>query len=215
MDTIPGSSHVSAGVITLPRLLPTPPPSPSVEVKLKRLVERIQADDVAAFDELYRLTRTDVARTLFHLVGPRTDLEDLIQDTYVRLFKAVKGFRGESAFRTFLYRVCSNVALMNLRWWRRRREELVEVVPEEADEAQDPEACAQATQATRLVHRALEKLTAKKRVVFVYHELLGMGPEEIAEVTGATYNTVRSRLHHARLEFADAMRAIAQVEVLP
>jgi RNA polymerase sigma-70 factor (ECF subfamily) len=203
-----GRSHVTASAIPLPRLVPTPPPTGQVEARLLRLVERIKADDVLAFEELYRLTRDDVARTLFHLVGRRPDLEDLIQETYLRLMKAISGFRGESQFRTFLYRVCTNVALMHLRWWRRRREVPDAALPEGVDFGNDPEAAAQAAQAARLVHRALDRLTAKKRVVFVYHELCGMGPEEIAEAVGTSYNTVRSRLHHARLEFAAAMRAL-------
>jgi len=69
-----------------------------------------------------------------------------------------------------------------------------------------------AAQASRLVHQALSKLTAKKRIVFVYHELCGMGPEEIAQTIGASYNTVRSRLHHARLEFTEALREITKTQ---
>ena len=206
-------SALSADALPLPRLVPTPPPTGKTEARLLRLVDRIKKDDVLAFEELYRLTRDDVARTLFHLVGHRPDLEDMIQDTYVRLLKAVPGFRGESQFRTFLYRVCANVALMNLRWWRRRREDLSAELPEGIDFGQDPERSAQAAQASRLVHRALEKLTAKKRIVFVYHELCGMSPEEIAQAVGVSYNTVRSRLHHARLEFTDALRELTRAEV--
>lgn len=202
----------SAGALPLPRLVPTPPPTAQGEARLLRLVERIKDEDPLAFEELYRLTRDDVARTLFHLVGRRPDLEDLVQETYVRLMKAVPSFRGESQFRTFLYRVCANVALMHLRWWRRRREDIVEEVPDRIALGEDPERAAQAAQAARLVHQALEKLTAKKRIVFVYHELCGMGPEEIAQAVGSSYNTVRSRLHHARLEFTAALRDLTRAE---
>jgi RNA polymerase sigma-70 factor (ECF subfamily) len=198
----------SAGALPLPRLIPTPPPTAQGEARLLRLVERIKADDALAFEELYRLTRDDVARTLFHLVGRRPDL----QETYVKLLKAVPSFRGESQFRTFLYRVCANVALMHLRWWRRRREDVVEDVPDRIALGEDPERAAQAAQAAKLVHQALATLSAKKRVVFVYYELCGMGPEEIAQAVGTSYNTVRSRLHHARLEFTEALRALTRTE---
>jgi RNA polymerase sigma-70 factor (ECF subfamily) len=142
-------------------------------------------------------------------MGRRTDLEDLIQETYMRLLKAVPNFRGESQFRTFLYRVCANVALMHQRWWRRRKEDLVETLPDQAG-GEDPEAAAQAAESSRLVHKALAKLTAKKRIVFVYHELCGMGPEEIALAVDCSYNTVRSRLFHARLEFTKALRELVE-----
>lgn len=205
---------MSAHALPLPQLLPSSSPSSSSEARLLLLVDRIKEDDVLAFEELYRLTRTDVARTLFHLVGHRPDLDDLVQETYLRLLKAVPSFRGDSQFRTFLYRVCANVALMHLRWWRRRREDLTAELPEALESVDDPERAAQGAQAARLVHQALGRMSAKKRVVFVYHELCGLGPEEIAQAVGVSYNTVRSRLHHARLEFTAAMRALT-AEVLP
>ena len=206
---------MSAEALPLPRLAQTRhEPSTQLEARLLRLVERIKQDDVLAFEELYRLTRTDVARTLFHLVGQRPDLDDLVQETYLRLLKAVPSFRGDSQFRTFLYRVCANVALMHLRWWRRRREDLSDELPDDLAAPDDPEHDAQGAQAARLVHQALSQLSAKKRVVFVYHELCGLGPEEIAQAVGVSYNTVRSRLHHARLEFTQAMRALT-AEVMP
>ncbi len=205
---------VTADALPLPQVV-TPLSTSGLEVRLSRLVERIKRDDLGAFDELYRLTRDDVAKTLCHLVGRRPDLDDLIQETYVKLLDAVPSFRGEAQFRTFLYRVCANVALMHLRWWRRRREDLCTDVPETSCTAldADPERVAQAAEASRLVQRALSTLGAKKRIVFVYHELCGLGPEEIALIVGASYNTVRSRLHHARLEFTRALRALAKADV--
>lgn len=176
------------------------------EALCRALIDRIREGDLAAFDRLYRHTREDVARTLFHLVGRHTEIEDLLQDTYVRLLKAVRGFRGECAFRTFLYRVCANVALSHLRWRRRRPEELLDVLPDTESPHRTPEEETARKQAVQLVHSALESLTAKKRIVFVYHQLLGMKPEEIAEAVGSSVNTVRSRLHHARLEFHDALQ---------
>lgn len=201
---------MSAGAITLPRLVPTPPPPTAAEAKARALVGRIQEGEIGAFDELYQLTRADVARTLYHLVGRRAEMEDLLQEAYLALLKAVKGFRGEARFRTFLYRVCANVALMHLRWWRRRPEQAVADFPDLASPAASPEAQAQAREAQALVARALEKLSAKKRVVFVFHELVGLGPEEISEAVGVSPNTVRSRLHHARLEFTEAMRGLVR-----
>ena len=178
------------------------------EAQLLALVRRLQEGDVTAFDRLYHLTRLDTARTLRHLVGNRTDVEDLLQETYLRLLSAVKGYRGEARFRTFLYRVCANVALSHLRWKRRRPEDPTAAPPELEAPGQDPEREAARRQAARLVERALERLKPKKRIVFVYYELCGMSPDEIAEAVGSSVNTVRSRLHHARLEFTETMHRL-------
>ena len=184
------------------------PPAERDEAILTALVERVRQNDLTAFERLYHLTKEDAARTLYHLVGPRADVEDLLQETYLRLLKAVKSFRGEARFRTFLYRVCANVALSHLRWRRRRPEDVMAELPEQVSPAAGPEDEALRAQAMRLVQAALEGLTAKKRIVFVYHDLCGMGPEEIAQAVGTSPNTVRSRLHHARLEFNEAMQRL-------
>ncbi|MFL5347031.1 MAG: RNA polymerase sigma factor [Hyalangium sp.] len=178
------------------------------EALLLALVWRIQQGDITAFDRLYHLTRMEAAGTLHHLVGNRTEVEDLLQETYLRLLSAVKGFRGESRFRTFLYGVCANVALSHLRWKRRRPEDPMAMPPEVQSLGQDPEHEAARRQAARLVQQALERLKPKKRIVFVYYELCGMSPDEIAEAVGSSANTVRSRLHHARLEFTQAMHRL-------
>jgi RNA polymerase sigma-70 factor, ECF subfamily len=183
------------------------PASPE-EAHLRHLVQRVQAGDLSAFDQLYQVTREDAARTLRHLVGNRVEVEDLLQETYLRLLTAVKGFRGESRFKTFLYRVCANVALSHLRWKRRRPEDPFADPPEAVATGEDPERAAERRQAARLVAAALEKLSPKKRIVFVYYELSGMSPDEIALAVGSSVNTVRSRLHHARLEFTEAMQRL-------
>jgi RNA polymerase sigma-70 factor (ECF subfamily) len=180
------------------------------EAHLLALVRRIQEGDLSAFDQLYRLTREDAARTLRHLVGNRTEVEDLLQETYLHLLKALKGFRGDARFRTFFCRVCANVALSHLRWKRRRPEESVAEPPDLASAEEDPEREAARRQEARLVEAALERLKPKKRIVFVYYELCGMSPDEIAQAVGSSPNTVRSRLHYARLEFAEAMQRLLQ-----
>ncbi|HSP80105.1 MAG TPA: RNA polymerase sigma factor [Myxococcaceae bacterium] len=185
--------------------------SPSAEeTRLLTLVQRVREGDLTAFDQLYHLTREEAARTLRHLVGNRTEVEDLLQETYLRLLTALKGFRGEARFRTFLYRVCANVALSHLRWKRRRPEDPFAEPPEAPCPGVDPEREAARRQAARLVEAALERLKPKKRIVFVYHELCGMNPEEIARAVDSSPNTVRSRLHHARLEFDEAMQRLLQ-----
>lgn len=185
------------------------------EAELLLLVRRVQAGDLPAFERLYRLTREDAARTLSHLVGNRMDVEDLLQETYLRLLTALKGFRGEARFRTFFHRVCANVALSHLRWKRRRPEDSFAEPPETQAPGEDPEHTAARHEAERRVEEALERLKPKKRLVFVYYEVWGMTPEEIAVEVGSSTNTVRSRLHHARREFHEALARLTAAESRP
>ncbi|MBI5546088.1 MAG: RNA polymerase sigma factor, partial [Deltaproteobacteria bacterium] len=178
------------------------------------LVARVRDGDLAAFDQLYRRTRQDVHRILYHLVGANADMDDLIQETFIQLLKALRTFRGEARFSTFLYRVCANVSLMHLRSGRRRKEDPVEELPETpAGPTADPERSAQAAQAAQMMSQALERLAPEKRMVFVYHDFLGMKPEEISESLAIPVNTVRSRLGRAREElvglFAQARGELA------
>jgi len=168
---------------------------------LEALIARVREGDLTAFEALYRQTRSDVHRILFRLIGSNSDIDDLIQEVFIQLLRALRGFRGDARFTTFLYRICANVGLMHLRSKCRRREDLVADLPEPREESPaGPERSAQAHEAARLLEDALDQLTEEKRVVFVYHELLSMGPEEIALVLSIPVNTVRSRLGRAREE---------------
>jgi RNA polymerase sigma-70 factor (ECF subfamily) len=166
------------------------------------LAQRAAEGDLRAFDNLYRETREHAYRALFSIVGPSQELPDLVQEVYLQLARSIGRFRGDSRFSTFLHGVCANVALNHLRTRRRRPEEPVAEVPETSSSSKhDPEHSVQVSQAQRILKIGLDAISPKKRVVFVYHELLGMGPEEIGEALSIPANTVRSRLHHARLEF--------------
>jgi RNA polymerase sigma-70 factor (ECF subfamily) len=184
---------------------------------LAPLVARVRAGELGAFELLYTKTRDQAYRTLYRLVGRSADLEDLLQQVYLHLISAIRSFRGQSRFSTFLYRVCSNVALMHLRTQRRHPEELTDELPEEsAGQGSDPERRAQVQQAAALLEQALDQMAPKKRVVFVYHELMGLMPEEIAEAVDTSPNTVRSRLHHARLEFTEIVtRLTGEAQLVP
>lgn len=179
---------------------------------LEHLIERVRDGDLAAFEALYRRTKKDVQRVLYHLVGSNAEMEDLVQESYVQLLTAVKRFRGESRFSTFLHRVCANVGLMHLRARRRRPEEVMAEVPDRpAEGSANPEDAAHLSEAAQRMRVALTALTPKKQVVLVYHDILGMGPEEIARAVGTSPNTVRSRLFHARREFTAAVERIKNV----
>lgn len=174
---------------------------------LRALALAARDGESVAFTQLYERTREQAWRVLYRVVGQSPDLEDLVQESYIQLMRALKTYRGESRVSTFLHRVCVNVGLMHLRGKRRRKEEdLFGRLPEDAtDERHDPERAAQVKQAASLVQKALATLSEEKASVFVYHELLGMKPEEISELVDCPVNTVRSRLNRARQDFTEVV----------
>ena len=182
-----------------PRKTTGPAPQPPETVAL---VERCRQGDKEALGQLYRSHRSEVARNLHRMLGPgRGDLEDVLQEVFIEVFRSIQRFRGDSKLSTWMYRICVNVALQRLR----KRKRLAEVQPEEgAVEAHDeatPQRTYEAREGMQLVYRILDELAPKKRVVFILHEIEGREPKEIAEIVGAPVLTVRTRLHYARKEF--------------
>lgn len=187
-------------------------PAPSTAVDpLRALALAARDGESAAFSALYERTRDQAWRVLARVVGPGPDVEDLLQEAYLQLLKALKSYRGDSKVTTFLHRVCVNVGLMHLRGRRRRPEDATDEVPETpGGDAADPERAAQVKQAANLVQKALSTMSDEKATVFVYHDLLGMKPEEISELVDCPSNTVRSRLNRARADFTQAVAQLTR-----
>lgn len=173
---------------------------------LRALALAARNGESAAFTQLYERTYQLAWGVLYKVVGPSADLEDLLQESYLQLMKALKSYRGESKVTTFLHRVCVNVGLMHLRGKRRRPEDPTDELPDtEAGLSANPEHAARVKQAAAMMQRALSALSPEKAAVFTYHEMLGLKPEEISELEDIPVNTVRSRLNRARIDFAEAV----------
>jgi RNA polymerase sigma-70 factor (ECF subfamily) len=167
-----------------------------------RLVRRAAAGDPDAFRGLFVRHRSDVARLVYRMLNAPADLDDVIQEVFVQVFRSLKDFRGQAKFSTWLHRVTVNVVLMHRRS-ARSRPVLTEEMPGElvADDGQTlPDEDVERRERMRAFQRLLARLADKKRIVFVLHELEGMSPAEIADVVGAPVLTVRTRLFYARRE---------------
>jgi RNA polymerase sigma-70 factor (ECF subfamily) len=166
------------------------------------VIRRAAAGDPDAFRALFTKHRSDVARLVYRMLNAPSDLDDVVQEVFVQVFRSLKDFRGQSKFSTWLHRVTVNVVLMHRRS-ARSRPVLTEEMPGElvADDGQTlPDEDVERLERMRAFQRLLARLADKKRVVFVLHELEGMSPAEISEVVGAPVLTVRTRLFYARRE---------------
>jgi RNA polymerase sigma-70 factor, ECF subfamily len=164
-------------------------------------IEKAKAGDREAFNALYRQTRENVARLVFRMGVPQSDVDDLLQEVFVQVYRSLKDFRGQAKFSTWVHRVAVNVVLMHRRAQKVRpmftqQDELPELV----EDAALPDEEADRFRRMRAFAALLERVSEKKRDVFILHELEGHGPEEIGRMVGAPVLTVRTRLFYARRE---------------
>lgn len=180
----------------------------------EELVSRFQNGDASAFSEIFRRNQPTVSRLVARMLGvgsPRSsaveELEDLVQDVFVQVYRSLGSFRGQSRLGTWIYRIAINVVLMHRRSLRARvavaRTELPETV-EHPGLAPDEEFVRNRNVAA--LYEQLEKLSEKKRTVFILHEIEGLSPAEIAKAVDAPVLTVRTRLFYARRELLEWFR---------
>lgn len=171
------------------------------------LVRAAAGGDREAFRTLFVRHRADVHRLVYRMIGPRSDIDDVVQEVFFQVFRSLKDFRGQSKLTTWLHRVTVNVVLM-VRRAERSRPTYVEEQPGDLspdDHRALPDEEAERNERVRAFRRLLDRLADKKRVVFVLHELEGMSPQEISDVVGAPVLTVRTRLFYARRELEAMM----------
>lgn len=168
----------------------------------RALIDRAARGDRHAFTELYRRHVEAVHRRLSHLVGPDPEREDLLQQVFLDVFRAISSFRGDSAFSTWLYRIIVNVAYEHLR--RRGRRAQCPLMAEDLELVMapglSPEAAARQQQQVALALTLLGRLKPKKRIAFVLRVVEGLSLEEIAEIVGARAPAVGQRVKQAQRE---------------
>ncbi len=170
------------------------------------LVEQVQQGDKRAFDLLVLKYQHKVIALVTRFVKDRTEAEDVAQDAFIRAYRALANFRGESAFYTWLYRIAVNTAKNHL-VARGRRPPATDLDAEEAElffqeqgltEQATPEHELERDQLEHNLQQAMASLSADLREAITLRELEGMSYEEIAEVMGTPIGTVRSRIFRAR-----------------
>ncbi|HEY8450423.1 MAG TPA: sigma-70 family RNA polymerase sigma factor [Bacillota bacterium] len=171
------------------------------------LVQRARAGDFEAFGELVARYEKKVYNLGLRYTGDPQEAEDLAQETFVRVFRALHRFRGEARFSTWLYRVATNVCLDALRR-RRLRPEPVLDRPLATDEGElerelvspEPEPATQLEAAERsaLIRREIAAVREPYRSVLILRDLQDLSYEEVAAILGVSIGTVKSRLHRAR-----------------
>lgn len=186
------------------------------------LVERVQRGDMRAFEMLVVKYQRRIERLIARIVRDPDAVQDMAQETFVRAWRALPGFRGESAFYTWLYRIAVNTARKSL--VERRRDPVVPEGPAVSDVEDEgtfvaglepshedtPEAWLASQEVAQAVNDAIEALSEDLRQAIVLREIEGLGYEEIAAVMNCPIGTVRSRIFRAREAIAERLRPLRE-----
>jgi RNA polymerase sigma-70 factor, ECF subfamily len=181
-------------------------------LKERLLIRRLQQRDERAFQEVVRLYQHKVFNLVLRMLGSREEAEDVAQEVFVTVFKSIDGFRGESKFSTWLYRIAANHCKNRMKYLGRRSYkatgELDEAAERELASAQPsaltphvdgPEKVLEGLQMERLVQAGIAQLDEEHRVLIVLRDVEDLSYQEITTITGLPEGTVKSRLHRARM----------------
>ncbi|MFZ6657859.1 RNA polymerase sigma factor RpoE [Undibacterium sp. TJN19] len=181
------------------------------------LVERVQRGDKKAFELLVSKYQRKLMRLVSRLVYDHAEAEDVVQEAFIKAYRALPNFRGESAFYTWLYRIGVNTAKNHLVTQGRRAPTSTDADVEEAETFVDaeglrdintPESLLASKQIAETVNFAMSTLPEELRNAITLREIEGLSYDEIAEVMLCPIGTVRSRIFRAREAIADKLRPL-------
>lgn len=183
-------------------------------------VERLQARDEKAFNELVRTMERRVFGLVFRMLGDRAEAEDLTQEVFVQVFKAIDQFRGESKLSTWVFRIATNLCKNRNEYLRRRhvsRQDDVDEIVGRAAMAQakgttvgsiaQPDDILEGLQMERVIQEAIAGLDEDFREALILRDVEDLSYEEIGEITGTPVGTVKSRIHRARDRLREVIEA--------
>lgn len=173
------------------------------------VIARAQAGDLKAMEALFRRHHAGIHQLVHRMVHGGPETEDLVQETFLRAFRGLSGFRGHSSFKTWLHQIATNACLNHLARAERRfaHDSLEAPLSPEGDvtlgerlpaAGQTPEEAATAAELYRQVEKAVAGLSPEFRAVLVLRDIQDLTYEEIAETLGLNLGTVKSRLARAR-----------------
>jgi RNA polymerase sigma-70 factor, ECF subfamily len=183
----------------------------------QQLVERAQRGDKHAFELLVSKYQRKLARLLSRFIRDSTEVEDVTQEAFIKAYRALPTFRGDSAFYTWLYRIGINTAKNYLVAMGRRAPTTTEIDSEEAEDYEDadqlrdfntPENELMSRQVAETVNQSLAGLPEELRTAITLREIEGLSYEDIANIMNCPIGTVRSRIFRAREAIATKLRPL-------
>lgn len=179
------------------------------------LIDHLREGDETALAPLVEKYKRMVHRLAMQITKNHEDANDVMQETFIKVYQSIHTFRQEAAFETWIYRIAVNEALNFVKRRERRRESSLETTDEsefntetlrKAEINNNPEIQAEKAELRHWVTKAVNSLSLKHRIVVILHELEGLTHAEIASILNCSEGTVRSRLHYARKQLRSLLK---------
>jgi len=182
-------------------------PAEAVPVEESALVRQAQRGDLKSYDDLMRRYQERIYATVYHMTSNHEDANDLVQESFIKAFHALKSFKGGSSFYTWIYRIAVNKTINFLK--QRKHKAAMSLDDLDFNAEHDPDLVALISDKTprreaglaelqEKLNEALMRLSEPHRLVVTLHDVQGVSHEEIAKVMDCNIGTVRSRLFYAR-----------------
>ena len=190
-------------------------PTVPAPVEDRQLVRRAKEGDLSAFDELIRRYQERVYATVYHMTSNHEDANDLTQETFVKAYKALGSFKGDSGFFTWVYRIAVNKTINFLKQ-KKNRHNGFSLNDLDFNAEHDPDMVALVSdknprrdmglaELQEKLNEAMQKLSDVHRLVVTLHDVQGLSHEEIGKIMDCNPGTVRSRLFYARQQLQGSL----------
>jgi len=205
VDTADHPGTGEAEVVHTPEKAPEPAPVAAVDDL--DLVRRAKDGDLGAYDDLVRKYQERIYATVYHMTANHEDANDLAQETFIKAYSALKSFKGDSSFYTWVYRIAVNKTINFLKQRRNRPHMSLNDIDFNAENDPDmvalvsdktPRRDVALTELQERLNAAMLKLSPVHRLVVTLHDVQGLSHEEIGKIMDCNVGTVRSRLFYAR-----------------
>ncbi len=179
------------------------------------LISRCQQGDPDALKEIFDQYHKKVYRIAYGVVRQREEALDIVQEVFIKLYRSIRFFKGQSKFYTYLYRMAMNTAIDHAREMRRAPFSSLEGMegfqPSDGVEKR-PDSILLHKELEEKVKRVLEKLPNDQRMALIFREIEGLSYQEISETMGCSIGTVMSRLHYARKRIQELLKIDTEKE---
>ena len=179
------------------------------------LISRCQKGDADALNEIFDQYHKKVYRIAYGVVRQREEAFDIVQEVFIKLYRSIRFFKGQSKFYTYLYRMAMNTAIDHAREMRRAPFSSLDGMegfqPSDGVEKR-PDSILLRKELEEKVKRVLEKLPNDQRMALIFREIEGLSYQEISETMGCSIGTVMSRLHYARKRIQELLKIDTEKE---